>query len=158
VTILRKGHAFEGKALIVIGSIKRRGALLFLVILPNGSRSHIPGAWTDWDGACASEALSSAGDPIPAASIGRLADLLQLSKVVEALRRRRFESASSGESIHAVEPGVSRSSQSAESCVQELGVGRLGPTGRSRPRRRARKVGELDCAHVGGSRGRGGRP
>jgi hypothetical protein len=42
--------------------------------------------------------------------------LLQLSKVVEALRRRRFESAPSVESSHAVEPGVSRSSQSAESC------------------------------------------
>ena len=51
MTILRKGHAFEGKALMVIGSIKRRGALLLLVILPNGSRSHIPAAWTDWNDA-----------------------------------------------------------------------------------------------------------
>ena len=32
----------------MISSIKRRGVLLVLVILPNGSRSLIPAAWTDW--------------------------------------------------------------------------------------------------------------
>jgi hypothetical protein len=33
VTIIRKRHAFEGQALAVISSIKRRGVLLVLVIL-----------------------------------------------------------------------------------------------------------------------------
>jgi hypothetical protein len=47
VTIVRKRHAFEGQTLSVISSIKRRGVLLVLVILPNGSRSLIPVAWTD---------------------------------------------------------------------------------------------------------------
>ena len=45
---MRKRHAFEGQTLAVISSIKRRSVLLVLVILPNGSRSLIPAAWTDW--------------------------------------------------------------------------------------------------------------
>src|SRR4029077_1936753 len=48
VTIIRERHAFEGQTLAVISSIKRRGVLLVLVILPNGSRSLIPASWTDW--------------------------------------------------------------------------------------------------------------
>jgi hypothetical protein len=47
VTVLRRGHAFEGQALAVISSIKRHDVLLVLVILPNGSRSLIPAVWTD---------------------------------------------------------------------------------------------------------------
>src|SRR5262249_61835777 len=42
VTVTRKHHAFEGHTLPVISSIKGRGVLLALVILPNGSRSLIP--------------------------------------------------------------------------------------------------------------------
>jgi hypothetical protein len=52
VTVIRRRHAFEGQTLSVIHSIKRRGVLLALVILPNGSRSLIPAAWTDWRGNC----------------------------------------------------------------------------------------------------------
>ena len=48
VTIIRERHAFKGQTLAVISSIKRRGVLLVLVILPNGSRSLIPASWTDW--------------------------------------------------------------------------------------------------------------
>ena len=59
--------------------------LVILTILPNGSRSLVPAAWTNWNGAPASSPLAGADDAIPAASVGRLADLLQLSKVVEAL-------------------------------------------------------------------------
>jgi hypothetical protein len=54
VTVIRRRHAFEGQTLSVIHAIKRRGALLVLVILPNGSRSLIPAAWTDWRGGDAS--------------------------------------------------------------------------------------------------------
>src|ERR1700686_976005 len=50
VTIIRERHAFEGQKLAAISSIKRRGVLLILVILPNGSRSLIPASWTDWRG------------------------------------------------------------------------------------------------------------
>jgi hypothetical protein len=34
-----------------MGTIKRRGTLLLLVVLPDGSRSLIPASWTDWTAA-----------------------------------------------------------------------------------------------------------
>jgi len=42
VTILRERHPFEGRSLPVMGVMKRRGTLLLLVVLPDGSRSLIP--------------------------------------------------------------------------------------------------------------------
>jgi hypothetical protein len=70
VTIIRKRHAFEGQTLAVINSVRRRGVLLVLVILPNGSRSLIPTAWTDWTDASASEASPSADDINHSSSLG----------------------------------------------------------------------------------------
>jgi hypothetical protein len=32
-----------------MGTIKRGGARLLLVLLPDGSRSLIPASWTDWN-------------------------------------------------------------------------------------------------------------
>ncbi len=47
--ITREHHAFEGRALAAISSIRRRGVLFVLVALPDGSRSLIPAKWTDWN-------------------------------------------------------------------------------------------------------------
>ena len=46
----RKRHVFEGRRLFVIRSLTRRGVPEFLVILPDGSRTLIPAAWTDRNG------------------------------------------------------------------------------------------------------------
>jgi hypothetical protein len=37
VTITRQRHPFEGRSLVTINSIRRRGVLLVLVVLPDGS-------------------------------------------------------------------------------------------------------------------------
>ena len=85
MTVIRKGHAFEGQTLAVISSIKRRGVLLVLVILPNAGRSLIPAAWTDWRNA---DTSLSTDDIDRASSLGKLGDLLQLGKVIDALLSR----------------------------------------------------------------------
>ena len=77
MTITRKRHAFEGRALAVISAIRRRGVLYLLTILPDGSRSLIPASWTDW------RVEPPAGTPPIAADgavhdLGRLDDLLRL--------------------------------------------------------------------------------
>ena len=72
---IRKSHAFEGQTLAVISSIKRRGVLLVPVILPNGSRSLVPAAWTDWRVADANASLSDE-DTDHTSSLGKLGDLL----------------------------------------------------------------------------------
>jgi len=84
VTVIRRRHAFEGQTLSVIHAIKRRGVLLVLVVLPNGSRSLIPAAWTDWQAAdVIAAALHNDGDG--ASTLGKLGDLLQLGKLIDAL-------------------------------------------------------------------------
>jgi hypothetical protein len=112
VTIIREHHAFEGQTLAVISSIKRRGVLLVLVILPNGSRSLIPAAWTDWSVPHTCGASSSADDIIPARALGKLGDLLALCKIIDALQRRYVESVPQAESSDAAEPGLFRSPRS----------------------------------------------
>ena len=77
MTIIRERHAFEGQSLAVISSIRRRGVLLVLVILPDGSRSLIPAEWTDWRPEPAGRTpADDVGDDDH--DLGRLGDLLHL--------------------------------------------------------------------------------
>jgi hypothetical protein len=48
VTITRPHHPFEGQCLEVLRHARMRGSLLFVLILPDGSKSLIPAAWTDF--------------------------------------------------------------------------------------------------------------
>jgi hypothetical protein len=86
VTILRERHPFEGRALPVMGTIKRRGILLLLVVLPDGSRSLIPANWTDWEAVGLTDVLSTHGRRSPC--FARLADLLHARAIVDALLGR----------------------------------------------------------------------
>ena len=153
VTVIRKRHAFEGQTLAVISSIKRRGVLLVLVILPNGSRSLVPAAWTDWRDA---EASLGDDDIDHTSSLGKLGDLLQLGKVIDALLSRHVESAPHVESSHAAELGVPQPSGTAVGpCSDEPTTGRLGATRRGCPDRRARRAGAPHRTHAGGRSGEG---
>ena len=91
MTITRERHAFEGQSLAVISSIRRRGVLLVLVVLPDGSRSLIPANWTDWS---TEQARRTPADDANdgAHDLGRLGDLLHLRKVIDALYGRHVES------------------------------------------------------------------
>jgi len=154
VTVIRKRHAFEGQTLAVISSIKRRGVLLMLVILPNGSRSLIPAAWTDWRDADVNASLSD--DIDDTSSLGKLGDLLQLGKVIDALLSRHVESAPHVESGYAAELGVPKPSGAAvELCFDQPATGRLGTTRRGGPDRRARRAGAHHRPHAGGRSGDG---
>jgi len=95
VVITRERHPFEGYSLGVIHSIRRRGVCLVLVILPNGSRSLIPVAWTDWN--TEQSAGTSAGSTTnshTSRDLGRIRDLLHLRKIIYGLagRYRTFTS------------------------------------------------------------------
>jgi hypothetical protein len=148
VTIVRERHAFEGKTLCVINSIKRRGILLVLVILPNGSRSLIPATWTDWRATHASASPADA-DGNDASRLGRLDDLLQLGKLIDALARRHIESAPHMESPHADELGVPRTTRSAREPCGDLPVsGRMDPTRRGSPDRCSQAARNTDRPHA----------
>jgi len=109
--ITRERHPFEGRSLSVIHSIRRRGIRLVLVILPNGTRSLIPVAWTDW----IPEQSPGAAKAIPHISndLGRLDDLLRLRALIKAFLSRPSESAPHEGSSHAIPPCLSRADGSA---------------------------------------------
>ena len=90
MTVVRTRHAFEGRALKVMGRRHRGGALHLLLQLPDGSRLLIPAAWTDLhvstrsaDVGC--DAPESAHEA--AATLGSVTELLQARTVVNALLR-----------------------------------------------------------------------
>ena len=94
--ITREGHPFEGRALAVIGSIRRRGVLFALACLPDGSRALIPAQWTDWDeGHCGSvracrgtaapaTVLIAAQSPVVERNLGRARDHLARTSPTQA--------------------------------------------------------------------------
>jgi hypothetical protein len=138
VTITRARHAFEGQLLTVIGSIRRRGVLLVLAVLPDGSRSLIPADWTDWSPEPAGRTLAveAGGDD---RNLGGLGDLLHLRKVIDALSGRHVESAPRKESGHAIEPGLPRPPRSSPEPLSGRAIGDgVEPTRRSLAHRGAR--------------------
>src|SRR6266571_5748690 len=112
VTILRERHPFEGRSLQVMGAIKRRGVLLLLVVLPDGSRSLIPASWTNWEAAGVAHELSASRCEQRAPCLASLADLLHARVIVDALLSRCLiphrEPAANEESCDATDPGPSR--------------------------------------------------
>ena len=122
MTIIRQRHAFEGRSLAVISIIRRRGVLLVLVVLPDGSRSLIPASWTDWRAEQAGR-TSTDDDGGGGHDLGRLGDLLHLRKVIDALYGRRIESVPCKESSHAIEPGFSQPAKSFTKPLCRVGDG-----------------------------------
>jgi hypothetical protein len=79
--VTRPHHALEGKVLEVFAKLRHKGRPHFLLVLPDGSRSYIPVAWTDL-------LTSPAHSAPPCPLIGYASDLLRLHKRVDYLLRR----------------------------------------------------------------------
>ncbi|MDT3445733.1 MULTISPECIES: DUF5372 family protein [unclassified Pseudofrankia] len=77
----RPGHPFEGRELRVLGRMRRHGALELILELPDGSKSMMPAAWTDQ----AEPAADGGGTPVGEPTLGRICDLLELTRVVAGL-------------------------------------------------------------------------
>jgi hypothetical protein len=111
VTILRERHPFEGRSLQFIGIVKRRGSLLLLLVLPDGSRSLVPAGWTDWKVTQAIGEPSTSGSGHGEPCLAPLTDLLHARAIVDALLGRclipQLEPAADEESFDATDPGFS---------------------------------------------------
>ena len=81
VRVTRPHHALEGQVLDVFAKLRHKGRPHFLLVLPDGSRSYIPVAWTDL--------VTNPANPAPPCSlIGSASDLLGLRQRVDCLLRR----------------------------------------------------------------------
>src|SRR5262249_45045874 len=89
VIITRERHPFEGRALAVIGSTRRRGVLFVLACLPDGSRALIPAQWTDWDEGHCGGARACGGTNVGSRALGSLGVLFLLPPLVDAPGARR---------------------------------------------------------------------
>jgi hypothetical protein len=129
VTILRERHPFEGRSLQLMGIVKRRGTLLLLVVLPDGSRSLIPAGWTDWKTTQVVDEPSTSGSRRREACLAPLTDLLHARAIVDALLGRclipQLEPAADEESFDATDPAYSRTSRP---CPTNPGVSRTSPS------------------------------
>jgi hypothetical protein len=86
VVVTRERHPLAGRELRVLGGMRRHGRLeLLLLVLPDGSKSLVPAAWTGWG-----QGNAAAGGGVPAftATLGRLTDLLAACVLVSALSAR----------------------------------------------------------------------
>ena len=85
VTVTRPRHPLEGRRLHVIGAMRRLGRDELLVVLPDGSKTLMPVAWTDRDTTTASEghALDRA-----TAILAAPAELLHAHELVVSLGAR----------------------------------------------------------------------
>ena len=74
----RPRHPLQGKSLPVLGGMRRHGAVELLLVLPDGSKSLIPAAWTD------AEPSGAVGEGV-VATLGSLTDLLHVCELVTGL-------------------------------------------------------------------------
>jgi hypothetical protein len=75
--ITRPRHPLQGRSLPVLGRLRRHGRVELLLVLPDGSKSLVPAAWTDQ---ADTEDVEEA-----AATLGSLTDLLHACAVLAAL-------------------------------------------------------------------------
>src|SRR5215207_6606457 len=73
VVVTRRRHPLEGLSLRELGRMRRHGRLELLLVLPDGSKSLIPAAWTDLDRAA--DSTDTDADAV-VATLGSQADLL----------------------------------------------------------------------------------
>jgi hypothetical protein len=81
VRVTRPHHALEGKVLEVFAKLRHKGRPHFMLVLPDGSRSYIPVAWTDF-------VAPPAGSAAPCSIVASASDLLRLRQRVDCLLRR----------------------------------------------------------------------
>jgi hypothetical protein len=154
VKILRERHPFEGSSLVVMSALKRRGTLLLLVVLPDGSRSLIPASWTDW------KATTEDGAPSRSERydlhLASLTDLLDVRGIVDALLGRCLippqAPAADEESCDATDPGLSRTINADTINTDTISAVTINTEPRAPQRRSARRGSQHSGTHHRASR------
>jgi hypothetical protein len=154
VVVTRRRHPLEGQSLRELGRMRRHGRLELLLVLPDGSKSLIPAAWTDLDRAA--DSTDTDADAV-VATLGSLADLLAACVVVAELaeRRQRAQGQAAGKSpckedAHAACP-AQFDTRSASEATGAAGGPPAGGGGRGRDHAAGRR--DRQDRRPGGDRG-----
>lgn len=84
VNIIQNRHPLQGKSLDVLSLLHRNGILHLTLILPDGSRSLIPAAWTNLNEICPKK-FKSPNSPPATYLIASTSSLLHARKIVDVL-------------------------------------------------------------------------
>ena len=82
--IRREHHPLCGRSLAVYGWTHRRGRLVLILVLPDGSKSLVPADWTDL-----AQGITSASEVEASGSLASVSQLLRVRAVVDALLVRQ---------------------------------------------------------------------
>ena len=82
--VRREHHPLFEKSLSVYGWMRRHGRLDLILVLPDGSKSLVPGSWTDLD-----PEIAGAPEPEPSGGMASVSQLLRVRAVVDALLARQ---------------------------------------------------------------------
>jgi len=139
VRVTRAGHPMQGRDLVVWGQLRRRGQLLLVLVLPDGSKKQIPASWTDLG---TEPGPRQAGDAAgPAASgggvLGSVGDLLHVREVITGLAARMVEVAEQA----ARQSPAKEDDRAAHAAQSAAGPGSGTTSGSGRPAPRAVEVG-----------------
>ena len=151
VIVTRHRHPFEGHSLVVLGQMKRHGAVELLVVLPDGSKTLMPGSWTDQEDGVGT---GDAGTPdiSGTATLAPIGDLLAASALVSVLEIR---AGSTGAQQAAQQPP--RKEDDCAACPTESDArGRVGanPGGRRIATPEPARHRDRDAGPIDGRRGR----
>ncbi|WP_300465200.1 hypothetical protein, partial [Desulfobacula sp.] len=89
VTITKNLHPLQGKSLDILGWLHRNEILHLTLVLPDGTRSYIPAAWTNL---CelSPQKFKSSGNPATNNLIASTSNLLQARKIVDVLLEKIY--------------------------------------------------------------------
>jgi hypothetical protein len=90
VRVTRAGHPMQDRELVVWGQLRRRGQLLLVLVLPDGSKKQIPASWTDLGTGPGLRQAGHATDQEAAGGgvLASVGDLLHLREVISGLAAR----------------------------------------------------------------------
>ena len=91
VTIIKNRHPLQGKSLDVLTWLHRNGILHLTLVLPDGSRSFIPAAWTNLNEICPQK-FKSPNSPPTTDLIASTSNLLHARKIVDVLLGKLYSS------------------------------------------------------------------
>ena len=149
VRVTRARHPFEGTVLDVLGVMRKQGRDELLVVLPDGSKTLMPAAWTDHG--CGAEGGADAADHVEV-RLASAQELLCASVLVRSLRARAISASEQAARMSPTKENE-RAACTAESDARASssaspGGGRRAAGGRSRGR-------DQDPGAPGGEGGRG---
>lgn len=158
VRVTRTGHPMQGRDLAVWGQLRRRGQLVLVLVLPDGSKKQIPASWTDLAAGSQTRQAGDATGQAPGGGVlASVSDLLHVREVISGLATRVAETPEQAarQSPAKEDDRAAHAAQSAAGPGSGTTIGSGQPTARTVESGSGSGTGPNDHPGGPGDRGRG---